>query len=151
MTNSRGNDSRIGEMTRSSVRNEGIIDALEQLGGRVKPIQTPPFNPRQGGPAEPAPDVPDVPADPTIRPTPQAPQMVSMTPANLNAIANSTAVEDRDFYTQTGRNPTQVDKALMEARRRILVASGRMPTPQELVFEAQRGLIQTPDNNVSRL
>jgi len=62
--------------------------------------------------------------------------------ADLTAKVDASMVpDDSAFYQQTGRNMTARDKALLEAKRNFLMNHGKMPTPEELFYEARRGLL----------
>jgi hypothetical protein len=151
-----GQDSFISAVTRDRRVQGSVLPALQQIaaGGRQTARSVPPIPVPTTDRVEPAPGVPGVPGEspqtppigvlpgeePTITPLATAPNV----PA-LDALINS----DLDFYTRTGRMPGAVDKALMQGRRTFLANKGRLPTPDELLYEAQRGLIQ--DNSGTRI
>lgn len=70
---------------------------------------------------------------------PQAPQVNWTQLSSLNSAVNEDITTDMNFYTKTGRMPSETDKKLIEAKQAFFLNSGRMPTAQELLYEVQRG------------
>lgn len=69
-------------------------------------------------------------------------------PANLNAAISRDFTSDLDFINNTGRRPNRIDSMMIEARRNLVLANNRVPTPRELYYEVQRGILQNRDGNL---
>lgn len=139
-------DSFIQALLKDRVRQQKVM-APSQLGtGAMSARPQAPVN----APVNPTPVVPEI-TQPEVKPL-EAIASSGLPPIkqnNLNELIGQlnsmvdaqSGLSDKDFYEQTGRFPSAIDKSMMEAKRRFLMERGKLPTPTELIQEAQRGLM----------
>ena len=149
------NDSWLAGMVRDRRVQSTTLDTLSGLAsGRQVFTPTPPIPVPTTDRQEPAPDITnimpnnDVPNDNGV-PSPDFSNPTTITtpsPISFNPVIAQLIVSDADFYSRTGRQPSQSDRLLMNARQSFLSLKGRDPTPNELLYEAQRGIMAPSDN-----
>lgn len=158
-----GDDSFLQGMTRARRVQSGTLSSLTQLAGQRgtaiprAPQQIPglgdesavspefPAGSNTQAPVSSTPPatVPNSATDPTL-----TNPLTSMMPTN---IVSPTSFSDEQFYTRTGRMPSASDKLLMDARKKFYLERGQMPSPEELMYETQRGLLNEVDPTAPRI
>lgn len=147
-------DSFVGRLLRDSQAKQQIIpSAMESLGGRQV------YRPTAPAPTQPNQDKPPIDTGFQLPPPAaldnesmgasggQMPQMQN--PASINASIDAEfPEEDINFYTRTGRYPSQIDKMMLAAKRDFFTSKGKLPSPSELMYEVQRGMMQTYDPRI---
>jgi hypothetical protein len=58
---------------------------------------------------------------------------------------------ESQFYARTGRAMNRQDRLMIQARHEFWLKRGRSPSPAELTYELQRGIIADRDSNISSL
>lgn len=69
-------------------------------------------------------------------------------PADMRVSLVNDFKDDNEFYMSTGRMPSQVDKMVLNARRKWMIDRGVNPTKQELLYAVQQGLLGYRDSQI---
>ena len=146
------NDSWLAGMVRDRRVQSTTLDTLSGLAsGRQVFRPTPPIPVPTTDRQEPIPDINNIMPNNNVpndngEPIPTTPSLIAPTSISFNPVIAQPIVSDQDFYSRTGRQPSQSDRLLMNARQSFLSLKGRDPTPNELLYEAQRGIMAPSDN-----
>lgn len=145
------------DMTRERKVQSKVLPTLTGLGGRstatpVAPLSSPDEAPpsvleqSQSNAVLPAADTGAAPATSAPGANVPAPNFEDL----FTPIVAPVDVSDTDFYRRTGRAPTASDRMLLDTKRRFFSSKGRLPSVDELMYEAQRGIVGQQDDGVTR-